>query len=56
LANGRCRRNAPGGWPVKRLNTLRPRDIIDLLLTLLTVLHGRNVQVMNGVEQALARP
>jgi len=34
-----------------------PRDIIALLLELFTVvLDGRNVQVMNGVEQALGRP
>ena len=34
-----------------------PQDIIELLLELFTVvLDGRNVQVMNGVEQALGRP
>ena len=34
-----------------------PQDIITLLLDLFTVvLDGRNVQVMNGVEQALGRP
>jgi uncharacterized protein YbjT (DUF2867 family) len=34
-----------------------PQDIVDLLLDLFTVvLDGRNVQVMNGVEQALGRP
>jgi hypothetical protein len=34
-----------------------PRDVIDLLLELFTVvLDGRNVQVMNGVQEALGRP
>jgi uncharacterized protein YbjT (DUF2867 family) len=34
-----------------------PQDIIDLLLELFTVvLDGRNVQVVNGVEEALGRP
>jgi uncharacterized protein YbjT (DUF2867 family) len=34
-----------------------PKDIIDLLLDLFTVvLDGRNVNVMNGVQEALGRP
>jgi uncharacterized protein YbjT (DUF2867 family) len=34
-----------------------PQDIIDLLLDLFTVvLDGRNVNVMNGVQEALGRP
>jgi uncharacterized protein YbjT (DUF2867 family) len=34
-----------------------PKDIIDLLLDLFTVvLDGRNVDVMNGVQEALGRP
>lgn len=34
-----------------------PKDIIDLLLELFTVvLDGRNVNVMNGVQEALGRP
>jgi uncharacterized protein YbjT (DUF2867 family) len=34
-----------------------PKDIVDLLLELFTVvLDGRNVRVMNGVQEALGRP
>ena len=34
-----------------------PNDVLDLLLELFTVvLDGRNVQVMNGVQEALGRP
>lgn len=42
---------------VEAMGPYVPKDIIDLLIELFTVvLDGRNVKVMNGVQEALGRP